>query len=79
MEANCVKDCSKGCLFNIKEDPTEHQDLAGQNPERVAAMTARLEELRKSSFNPDRGTTDQAACDKAMGGYRGFWGPWVFP
>ena len=27
----------------------------------------------------DDGGTDPAACEKAMGDYRGFWGPWVFP
>lgn len=77
--STCVKNCESGCLFNIKQDPTEHHDLASENPERVAAMTARLEALRKTAFNPNRGKTDPEACAKAMGDYRGFWGPWVFP
>ncbi|XP_070557098.1 arylsulfatase B-like [Ptychodera flava] len=34
-------------LFNIKDDPTEHFNLADKMPEKVKEMTARLEELKK--------------------------------
>ncbi|XP_046561881.1 arylsulfatase I-like [Haliotis rubra] len=50
-------------LFNIREDPTEHHDLAEKMPDMVAKLRARLEEYRKTmvpanfpdpdnSFNP---------------------------
>ena len=40
-------------------------------------MRQRIEELVQTAFNPDRGATDPLACEKALGEYGGFWGPWV--
>jgi hypothetical protein len=37
--------CPDGCLFNIREDPTEHNDLRLAQPGTFAALKARLEEL----------------------------------
>ncbi|ESO99974.1 hypothetical protein LOTGIDRAFT_112980 [Lottia gigantea] len=37
-------------LFNIKEDPTEHNDLSTKNPEIVAKLKARLEYYRKTFY-----------------------------
>ena len=39
--------------------------------------TARLVELNRTNYNPVRGTAQPAACAKATGQYRGFWGPWM--
>ncbi|XP_067658829.1 arylsulfatase B-like [Haliotis asinina] len=35
-------------LFNIREDPTEHNDLAQQMPDMVAKLRARFEEYKKT-------------------------------
>ena len=36
-------------LYNIAEDPSESQDVAKDNPERVAAMVKRITEIRRPS------------------------------
>jgi len=70
-------DCgSKGCLFNIIDDPTEHEDIVTKEPEIAEKMLARLNELNKTIFNPDRGEPTIAACAQAvLNG--GFYGPFV--
>lgn len=47
-----MSEVNKTLLFNIKADPTEHHNLAGQMPEKVAELTARLEELKKTMVSP---------------------------
>lgn len=66
-------DCGTGCLFDIIADPTEHNDLAGQQPALLGSMAARLAVLNKGNFNPDRGLPDRHACVVAAqrGGYYG--------
>jgi arylsulfatase B len=39
------------CLFNVRLDPTEHSDVAGANPDRVAQMVARFKEL-EAAYHP---------------------------
>jgi hypothetical protein len=68
-----------GCLFNIYADPTEHVNLAA-TPEGVVIakrMYARLLELQKGVYSPDRGKmqTKEACASAAERG--GFWGPWM--
>ena len=43
-----------GCLFNIREDETEHVDLAKTMPAKLEELRARIKVLRQSLFNPDR-------------------------
>jgi hypothetical protein len=38
------------CLFNVLEDPTEHDNIASSNPDILASMTARLAELQVRYF-----------------------------
>jgi len=68
--------CGGGCLYNIFDDPEENEDVAASHTQLREDMLARLDELNKGLFKPDRGTTDPAACEqiKANGG---FLGPWV--
>jgi hypothetical protein len=66
-----------GCLFNILTDPTEHDDIAAANPAIVAEMYARILELQKTAFSPDRGHVTPLACDAATEKWLGFWGPFV--
>ena len=75
--AKCVP-----CVFNVRSDPGETINLAAMldKPEevkRLATMTARLVELRKSTVHPTYPPNDdQAACD-AMVAAGGFFVPWA--
>jgi hypothetical protein len=41
-------------------------------------MLARLDEVAKTVFSPDRGdSTDGLACAKALNDYNGYWGPFI--
>lgn len=76
-ENTCVLKCSPACLFDIRADPEERVDLAGERPDVVREMLARMKVLNKTAFNPDRGEVDMVVCEKALGEYGGFWGPFV--
>jgi arylsulfatase B len=82
--------CSQGCLFDVVADPTEHNDVAAQHPAIVAALTARLVELRKGFFtNQDdfsattvcpanMGNVTPCGCWAAINVYGGYFGPWAW-
>ena len=69
----------------------EHTELSQGMPEKVAALTRRIEELKQSAFTPVRCTGcddgfgniacgaqschDARACEVAMNSNGGFWGP----
>ena len=88
-----VTNCSHGCLFKVKTDPNEYEDVAAKNPEMVSKLSHRLEELRETAFLPVRctcddgfggvactsgpGCDDPRSCDNAVGRWQGFWGPFV--
>eukprot|EP00911_Craspedida_sp_UC1_P002924 UC1_evm6s2133 len=71
-----VGDCGNGCLYDIFADPTEHNDLGRLQPELLRNMTTRLQVLNAGNFNPDRGTPDIVACEKARA-RGGYYGPFV--
>merc|ERR1712217_98415 len=73
----CGNTTKTGCLYNIIEDPGEHQNLATQKPKIFNGMIERIAEINKGFFDPDRGHDDPNACKLAMGRYGGFWGPFV--
>ena len=79
-----------GCLFNVVEDPGEHNDLAASMPDKAAALDARRTELAKGiwqnkekgvdacpSIDPATGKpiTGPCACWMAANVYAGFMGP----
>ena len=66
-----------GCLYNIKTDPEERNNLAATMPEILSEMQVKLAKYQASHFTPDRGTTWPGACDVAMNKYGGFWGPFL--
>jgi arylsulfatase B len=74
----CPLDCGTidkpTCLFNVLQDPTEHDNLAAANPAIVKEMAARLAELTKGIFAPDRG---QPATDMACTASKNKWGGFV--
>ena len=70
-------DCGDGCLFNIKEDPDEHDNLATKMPDTLKMMQKKLQAYQKTYFNPDRGGNWPGACETALNQYGGFWGPFL--
>ena len=67
----------KGCLYNIKDDPEERNNLASTIPDVLRSMRGKLQGYQATLFNPNRGSISDAACDAALGVYQGFWGPFV--
>ena len=66
-----------GCLFNIKEDPEERNDLASSNPHILEEMRSRLASLNETYFHPHRGRPWPGACRVAVEKYGNFWGPFL--
>jgi len=74
-----VHDCGdRGCLFNIEDDPNEHDDLAAQTKlaSKLKAMREQLGQLNEGNFEPHRGdmSADACAAGTRNGGY---YGPFV--
>lgn len=68
------------CLFNIRDDPTEHVDLAEQQPERVGALLKRFHELEGQMHPPPdefwtwkNSTNDYCAAASTHGDIIGPW------
>ncbi|XP_065191775.1 arylsulfatase B-like [Sycon ciliatum] len=68
---------SDGCLYNIKTDPEERNNLAAGSPDILAHMQARLKAWESTAFNPDRGQQWAGACEVALDKYGGYWGPFL--
>ena len=66
-----------GCLFNVLDDPSEVNDMAATMPAKIAELRARIAELQKTVFNPDRGTHDKNMCKVGLETHHGFLGPWL--
>jgi hypothetical protein len=70
--------CSPACLFNVRDDPHELEDVAKGHPDIVAALMKEVEALQAGVWNPNRGNvTDGLACKVGLGANRGFWGPFL--
>lgn len=75
---SAVEHCGDtGCLYNIKEDPEEHENLAAKMPEELQEMRTKFDNYKKTFFDPDRGKSSPGACEVALGKYGGFWGPFL--
>lgn len=72
-------DCgADGCLFDVFADPTEHEDIASKLPDVRASLLARLADLNRGNFNPDRGNRpSKRACAAAKFIYKGAYGPFL--
>ena len=66
-----------GCLFNLLDDPTEHNDVAAAHPDIVAALYERVEHWQGTVFSPNRGADDGSACRAATQTWGGFYGPFT--
>ena len=65
-----------GCLYNIRDDPTEQTDLAARLPHVAAALRARLNVARKTKFETaDDSQTE--ACLAQVKANGNFYGPWL--
>ena len=69
-------DCGSGCLFNIRDDPTEQVDQADAQPEVLARLKARLAELRASHYEPPS-RRDDDACQAQVKRNGNIYGPWL--
>lgn len=78
--------CPNGCLFDVLNDPTEHNDIAAQNPGIVTAMTNRLNTLAKDFYSNNdtnfnyfcpTNITMPCACWAAINIYGGYFGPYA--
>jgi len=73
---NCKE--TGGCLYNIKEDPGEHSNVAASNPKELKQLQTRLETLEGTCFNPKRGGGDpKLPIHYARDVYHGYWGPFI--
>ena len=76
--SNCKQECgtssTTGCLFNIIEDPGEHNNLAASHPEIFNSMLANLSSIKV--FSPKRGKVAPAACECASRN-GDFWSPFA--
>lgn len=77
MKMSCGTTPDTGCLFNVFKDPEERQNLANDRPDVFRSMLAELLEVNATVFSPNRGTTNPAACETALGKYGGAWGPFL--
>ncbi|KAL5280203.1 hypothetical protein ACFFRR_004271 [Megaselia abdita] len=69
--------CQPGdeCLFNLKEDPCEKNNLVDNFPDLVDKMRRKVDGYRKKSQpNLWNGTVDFESDPKL---HDGFWGPWI--
>jgi arylsulfatase I/J len=78
---NASENCGdSGCLYNIKKDPGERNNIADTMPAVLKDMQQKLKMYQDTYFDPDRGKVAPEACQMAMGTYGGFWGPFLgFP
>mmetsp|Transcript_55934 Transcript_55934/g.142268 ORF Transcript_55934/g.142268 Transcript_55934/m.142268 type:complete len:542 (+) Transcript_55934:112-1737(+) len=65
--------CRSGCLYDVFTDPYEERDVAKENWQIVSQMKARLDELNRGAFLPNRGKPDKRAC----AAWNGFYGPFI--
>lgn len=74
---DCGSMAAPTCLYNVFTDPTEHLNVAAQNPDVVQSISARIAELQQTVFNPQRGAPGHQACDIAHQQWKGFVGPFL--
>ena len=65
------------CLFNVFDDPTEHNNIAADNLDIVKRLSLRLANLNTTSWNPNRGSQTNLPCELSVSAYEGFLGPWL--
>ena len=56
-------DCTEGCLFDVAEDWTEHENIADRHPEIVTKMANELESLKEGFYSNDEKGEDSCPRD----------------
>ena len=78
VSIDCGNMTHGGCLFDLMEDPTEHNDLAGNETYNsiMEEIRARFIELSNTTYMYDRGEVDPNCCVETQvnGGY---FAPWL--
>lgn len=74
---DCGPPTAPTCLFNVFDDPTEHDNVAAARPDVVAALAARIAALQAGVFSPARGTPSPLACNASNEVWGGFVGPFL--
>ena len=70
-------DCTNGCLFNVRKDPCEYNDLSESKSEVFEALKEKLEQYRKEMVKPRyKHDEDPNANPRNHGGV---WTPWIEP
>ena len=71
-------DCkATGCLFNIREDPSEYHDLAASNPSKLAEMQALFKKRNATAFEAPKRDKDAGGCQAFVDANGGFLGPYM--
>ena len=68
-----------GLLYDLDTDPSEHTNLRESRPAVFKVMSARLESLQSTFFNPNRTGGSQDKVIDAAVARGGYWGPFLFP
>ena len=76
-EVDAIEHCGDGCLYDIKQDPLEHTNLATKLPDVLKTMQSKLAQYQTTHFNPDRGGEWPGACEAAVNNYGHYWGPFL--
>ena len=71
-----VQRCGNGCLYELRADPFETNDMAAARPDKAKTLLQKVEAYEATAFNPRRGGYDPAACAAATK-YGNFWGPFL--
>lgn len=75
--ANDAMDCSAGCLYNVFDDPTEHNEVSKSNPAKVSELLARIQFYNSTVFKPNRGNDTGLGCKVQLDKWKGFVGPFL--
>lgn len=70
-------DCTQGCLYNIREDPSERHDYATEKPDVFSQMMTEYTQHCQNTFEAESYGSDAAACQKYKQAHKGFVGPFM--
>merc|ERR1712137_873758 len=65
-------DCGAGCLFNIKEDPSEYENLAATMPEKLKELQNVWQTRNATKYWPPHMLQDVAKCEAYLEAHQGF-------
>jgi len=69
-------DCGKGCLFDIRGDPSEYVDLATSMPDKLDELQKLHKKRSATSYMPPNMENDAARCSAYLKEHQGFLGPY---